>query len=73
VAPSFHFVPLPLFVLQENERTMQTLDLGLGYSFYDYYKYHTSTFPPRVVSCRVVSSCVCVVSCRVCECGACGG
>lgn len=40
VAPSFHFVPLPLFVLQENEKTMQTLDLGLGYSFYDYYNPH---------------------------------
>lgn len=70
MAPSFHFVPLPQFVLQENEKTMQTLDLGLGYSFYDYYKYHTSTFPPRVVSCRVVLR-VCVGP-RV-SCGACGG
>jgi hypothetical protein len=66
VAPSFHFVPLPLFVLQENEKTMQTLDLGLGYSFYDYYKYHTTRFPPFMLchsACRVA----CVVSCRVCH------
>jgi hypothetical protein len=42
VAPNFHHVPLPLFVRQQNEKVIETLDLGLGYSFYDYYKYALS-------------------------------
>jgi phosphate transport system substrate-binding protein len=40
VAPNFHHVPLPLFVRQQNEKVIETLDLGLGYSFYDYYNPH---------------------------------